>query len=248
MIKKSIFTFALLALMASVSAQSLQFELGGKTYANNEVLICDVDPDDLGEMKQEMQIRNLTDQPIKVLVKKEVIKSVEGTANFFCWGSCLGPDALVSPMSKEVGANAVSLEGLLSFHYQPDSNWEGTYHVGTTVVKYYAYPEDNPEDKACLEVWFAYGATSISEQSVSFSHAYPNPASSEVRFNYQLSTADVVSVSVYNLLGQEVMSQELDGMQGQAVLSVADLNDGIYFCNLMVNGQAMKTEKFIVKK
>jgi hypothetical protein len=44
------------------------------------------------------------------------------------------------------------------------------------------------------------------------------------------------------------MSQRLNNLQGVAAFSVADLNEGIYFCNLVVNGQAVKTEKFVVRK
>ena len=44
------------------------------------------------------------------------------------------------------------------------------------------------------------------------------------------------------------MSQDLNSLQGQAVLSVADLTEGIYFCNLKVDGRTVRTEKFIVRK
>ncbi len=37
-------------------------------------------------------------------------------------------------------------------------------------------------------------------------------------------------------------------MQGQVVLPVDNLNDGIYFCSIKLNGRAVKTEKFVVKK
>ena len=37
--KKSIFTLAFLALVAFASAQTLQFELDGRVFANNEVYI-----------------------------------------------------------------------------------------------------------------------------------------------------------------------------------------------------------------
>ena len=116
------------------------------------------------------------------------------------------------------------------------------------MIKYYAYLADNADDKVCIEIWFGYGASGIDENKISFGHAYPNPASFMVPFNYQLPTTGNVSVSVYNLLGQEVLSQQLDALEGQAALSVADLTDGIYFCNLKVDGRAVKTEKFVVKK
>ena len=53
---------------------------------------------------------------------------------------------------------------------------------------------------------------------------------------------------VYNLLGQEVMRQEINTFEQKLNLPVADLNDGIYFCSVMRNGQAISTVKFVVKK
>jgi hypothetical protein len=250
MIKKLFFTLAFLAVAGWVSAQSLQFEMDGRVFANNEVLICDSEPSSIGELALEMQIRNLTNETIPVVVRKEYVKIVEGTENTFCWGLCFGEPTFES-RPVDLGGNAVSMTGELSFHHQLDLEYTGNHDnfvVGTSVVRYYAYPSKDPDNAVCIEVWFAYGAEGVDENKVSFGHAYPNPASSVVRFNYQLPAAGNASVSVYNLLGQEVMNQELSNMQGQAVLSVADLNEGIYFCNLKVNGRAVKTEKFVVKR
>ena len=250
MIKKSIFTLAFLAVMGWVSAQSLQFEMDGRVFANNEVYICEDAPNEWGEIGLEMQLRNLTDKQLNVIVEKDTVKVVRGTTNYFCWGSCLDPGATTS-RPKLMEPNELSGYSEPSFHYQLDPNYTGdvaSYPVGTTVIRYYAYIAETPADKVCLEVWFAYGASSIDENKISFGRAYPNPASSLVHFNYQLPATGNVSVSVYNLLGQEVLSQQLDALQGQAVLSVADLTDGIYFCNLKVDGRAVKTEKFVVKK
>ena len=250
MIKKSIFTLAFLAVMGWVSAQSLQFEMDGRVFANNEVYVCEATPTSWGEIELKMQLRNLTDKQLNVVVEKEYVKIVDGTTNTFCWGLCLGPDGFSTrPVVME--PNAISADGDLSFHYHVDPNYsddESSDIVGTSVIKYYAYLAENTDDKVCIEIWFGYGASGIDENKISFSHAYPNPASSLVHFNYQLPATGNVSVSVYNLLGQEVLSQQLDALQGQAVLSVADLTDGIYFCNLKVDGRAVKTEKFVVKK
>lgn len=251
MVKKSIFTLIFLALMACVSAQTLQFEWEGKVFANNEVLICSSEPSVDGELAQKMQIRNLTNEAIPVVVRKEHVRIVEGTENTFCWGgSCLGSGTFES-RPQIVEGNSVSSENDLSFHHQLDLTYSGdpaNFAVGTSIVRYYAYSSEDPSNTVCIEIWFAYGADGIDENKVSFGHAYPNPASSVVRFNYQLPVAGDASVSVYNLLGQEVMNQVLNSVQGQAVLSVSDLTEGIYFCNLKVNGRAVKTEKFVVKK
>ena len=247
--KKSIFTLALLAVMGMASAQSLQFEHNGHVYQQGERLICS-QPEEWGEIVLDMEVRNLTDAPIAVMIEKEEVKIVEGTENTFCWGSCFGANVFVSPRPQILEAGALS-DGAqaLAFHHQLYNTYSGNYAVGTSIVKYYAYPADNPDDRACLEVWFAYNAVGVSEKpSFGFGQAYPNPASSVVRFDYSISSAANVSVAVYNLLGQEVMRQQLSELQGSAAFSVADLNEGIYFCNLFVNGQAVQTQKFIVKK
>lgn len=250
MIKKSIFTLVFLAVIGWASAQSLQFELDGRVFVNNEVLICDAEPSSIGELAQDMQIRNLTNETIPVVIRKEYVKIIEGTENTFCWGLCFG-EATFESRPVDLQGNALSMIGELSFHHQLDVEYTGdpaNFAIGTSIVRYYAYSALDPDNTICIEMWFAYGADGIDENKVSFGHAYPNPASSLVRFNYQLPVNGNASVSVYNLLGQEVMNQELSSMQGQAVLSVADLTEGIYFCNLKVNGRAVKTEKFVVKK
>ena len=248
MLKKSVFTLALMAFVAFASAQSLQFELDGYVFANGEKVIC-THVEEWGEMIQEMQLHNLTSASIDVMIKREIVQNVEGTQNSFCWGTCYGPNVDCSPRPQALEAGAVSLPGLLSFHQAIASAEDPEVFItGTSIVKYYAYPADNENDQVCIEVWFAYGAESIDENQVALGHAYPNPASSVVRFNYELPNAANASVSVYNLLGQEVLKQDLDMLQGQVALSVADLTEGIYFCNLKVNGRTVKTEKFIVRK
>lgn len=251
MIKKSIFTLILLAAIGCVSAQSLQFELNGTVYADGERIICTY-VEEWGEMVQHMQVRNMNNEQVNVLIEKEHVQIVEGTQNSFCWGSCYTPDVFVSPRPVTLEANAVSNENDLSFHHQIDPEYSGdpsNFIAGTSIVKYYAYPEFAQDQKVCIEVWFAYNADDVAENHVvNFSHAYPNPASSVVKFNYEIGSNCNVVACIYNLLGQEVMRKELNNLQGQLSFSVAELNEGIYFCNLMVNGQALKTEKFIVKK
>lgn len=251
MTKKTILTLAFMALVACLSAQTLQFEFDGHVFANNEVYICTSEPNEIGEMAQDMQIRNLTNETIPVVVRKEEVQMVDGTENSFCWAGLCMPATTFESRPWPMEGGAVSMIGELSFHHQIDPTYSGNpvnFLIGTSIVRYYAYSADDQDNTVCLEVWFAYGAEDVDENMVSFGHAYPNPATSQVRFDYQLSGEGNASVSVYNLMGQEVMNQQLGAMQGQAVLSVADLTDGIYFCTMKVNGRAVKTEKFVVKK
>ena len=244
MIKKSIFTLMFLAVMGWVSAQTLQFEWNGNVYAEGETIECTNDEYGYGEYIQHVQLRNLTSTDLDVIVEKEVIQDLDGAINFFCWGACFGPDTYVSPNPVTVAANTVTGEEALSFHVLFD---ESLY--GKVKMRYSAYDQNNPSERVTIVVVFNKSGEGVQEAtSVRFGQAYPNPASSVVNFDYSLNAGDRASISVYNLLGQEVTKQQVNSLQGRLSLSVADLNDGIYFCNLFVNGSAVKTEKFVVKK
>lgn len=240
MIKKSIFTLAMMAVMGWASAQSLQFELNGEVLSDGQTVYYADFNEDFGEFILEMQLHNISGTDLNVVVEKEEISVPEGSMNYFCWGLCFAPTTYVSP-AVPMAAGSVSGEGDLAFHFMPGSMTDVGY------MRYYAY-EEGSHERVSVNVVFN-SLESVGEMpSCTFSHAYPNPASSVVRFNYELSSGANATACIYNLLGQEVMRQELSDLSGQLTLSVADLNEGIYFCNLMVNGRTLKTEKFIVKK
>lgn len=233
-----------LALIGYVSAQSLQFELDGTVYTDGQTIQCTY-VEEWGEYVQYMQVRNISpNSDINVMVEKQVVEDIHGSDISFCWTECYSSAINISPTPVNVPANTLS-EQELSVHVFFPAETQG--HI---LVRMVAFDEVNPDDQVSILVRFANDGTGVSERlpQCKLGHAYPNPASSTVRFDYTLSSADRASVVVYNLLGQEVMNQQINNLQGVASFSVAGLNEGIYFCNLFVNGQAMKTEKFVVKK
>ncbi|MCR5014394.1 MAG: T9SS type A sorting domain-containing protein [Bacteroidales bacterium] len=250
MLKKSLLILALTSMVSMISAQSLQFENNGVAFANNEVYICDQTPNEFGEMTAELQIRNLTANDMDVVVEKEYVQIVEGTSNYFCWGLCNDASVMIG-RPYGIAANAVSGPGEFSIHYQVDPTYSGdeeNYLAGTSVVKFYAYPVDNPDDRTCLNVWFAWNATDVVENTISFGQAYPNPASNLVQFDLRSSGNTNVKAVVYNLLGQEVKSVVANSGQGSIKIDASDMQSGIYFCSFFVNDEVLKTEKFIIKK
>ena len=242
MIKKSIFLVMLFAVIGCLSAQSLQYELNGHVYADGETIECTNDEYGIGEYIQHMQIRNLTSNDQNVIVEKEVVENLEGTSNTFCWaGNCFGPGTITSPAST-VLANSLNTDDL-SFHVTFEEQV-----FGVVTMRYYAYDERHPEERISINVKFHKSGAGLAENSrpMTMGRAYPNPASTVVHFNYSFDGQ--LTVVVYNLLGQEVLRKDLNANDGQMSLSVADLQAGIYFCTMMVNGRAWTTQKFVVKK
>lgn len=77
---------------------------------------------------------------------------------------------------------------------------------------------------------------------------YPNPATDKLNIEINASQSSEMSISVYNIMGQQVMSKTVSINTGinTPSISTADLNSGIYFVTVKANGYE-NTMKFIVK-
>ena len=80
------------------------------------------------------------------------------------------------------------------------------------------------------------GLEDISANSVKM---YPNPANGVVYFS--TSANDALTVSVFDLLGKQVM----DAQNVQSQLNISSLNPGMYFVN-MTQGSNVSTKKLLV--
>ncbi len=77
---------------------------------------------------------------------------------------------------------------------------------------------------------------------------YPNPASDMLNIEVNASQASEMSISIYNIMGQKVMDQNVNITTGMNTrnINISDLNSGIYFVTVKANGFE-NTMKFIVK-
>lgn len=238
--KKTFFTLLLLAATTLLSAQSLQIENEGQVYENGETVICP-----FNEMYYEyfldLGIRNNTDQEKVVVVEQDVVNTYENVMISFCWGQCLVPltNPTVSP-EVVIPANTLSTEEFAIHINIPDTE------TGVVKIIYNVYDVNNPDEKVSITV-LAGSNADVAESNVNLGHAYPNPASSTVHFDYSFDGNSTVNAVVYNLLGQEVRVQPLLGNQGRINIDVTDFQPGIYFCSIQVDNATVSTEKFIVR-
>ena len=78
--------------------------------------------------------------------------------------------------------------------------------------------------------------------------AYPNPATDNLTVAYDLNgKANHVTISVYDILGQNVTSKKLNNSKGLVQLDLQNVNAGIYFYTIKVEDKVLRTEKFIVR-
>jgi hypothetical protein len=73
---------------------------------------------------------------------------------------------------------------------------------------------------------------------------YPNPATNEITVHWEFPMTEAINLSIYNLVGQELHSQEIQA-SNSATIDVAKLSPGLYFCTLK-SGKAKQSARFVV--
>ncbi len=92
----------------------------------------------------------------------------------------------------------------------------------------------------------AVGTTSISESTKNDLVIYPNPSSQGTVVNLAVSnykSSDKVELRIYNAVGEFVKSINVNN---HTVQLNNTLKAGVYFCNLLVNGNKVVTQKLII--
>ncbi len=79
---------------------------------------------------------------------------------------------------------------------------------------------------------------------------YPNPFNPTTRINYSIAKADVVKLSIYNMLGQEIavlVNKEQQAGEYSATFNASGLPSGLYIYRLAVNN-FLETRKMLLVK
>ncbi len=91
--------------------------------------------------------------------------------------------------------------------------------------------------------------TGISEQNSEdlFLSVYPNPTTDQMTIAYQLTQSGSVAIELYDLVGKRIYSSSAMENAGkhQAVISLAQLNQGAYF--IKINSETGNSGKLIIK-
>ena len=241
--KKFLLSLVLMTFAGYMSAQSLSFKYEGNAVEPGTTIDIVSDINDSMEIQFDLHVINTTDADINVVLEMESDPS-NPTQDYFCWGTCYMPGVLSGSNTVVAGGEGI-FNGHCGFY---DTDWN-TLPVGSTAkVTYTFYDERNQDVKYSFVVNFKYQPDAVEEINTIFSNAYPNPANNTVSFDYEMQNANSAAVAIYNMMGQEVVRQDLNLGNSRVDINVSDLNEGVYFYSLIVNNQTVKTNKFVVSR
>lgn len=212
----------------------------GNPIANNSTLVMNGTPD-VAELVTHLWVKNNGGHTVNVKAKKVELSLLANTNVTFCWaGNCFPPNVYESIGTTSIDAGAVATE--FSGHYSP------SLQKGQTKVQWTFWDVDDLANTVSVNV--DYNTYPVGKEEITnakLTAAYPNPASSNVSINYSLPAGNEGRIVVRNILGVEVRTESVQGGSGKFTFSVTELNDGIYFYSLVLNGQSTSTGKLVVK-
>lgn len=92
------------------------------------------------------------------------------------------------------------------------------------------------------------GEPLFSNEKISISNVYPNPASSYASIDYNLlNQGDQAKIILCNVLGNVVGEYPLVKDAKRLYISTQELSSGVYFYTLSVEGKSLITKKLIIK-
>ena len=198
------------------------------------------DPSDF-QLESHLYVKNVSSSTALVYCEKNVIIQNQTGTNNYCWGgTCYGENIIISTKIDTIlsGDQSSGFSG----YYQP---WEVS---STARIEYCFFLDSDVNDRSCITV--TYEANKITDvESLSLSQKigsfFPNPTKEYTNFSYNVN--GLCLLQIIDVLGSVVKTFELEG-DGEKTIYVADLHKGIYFGNLIENGEIVKIKKLIINK
>jgi hypothetical protein len=245
--KKILLSVCLLSFAAIYGfSQSLSLSNASGPIVANSVVVQAGTPDSV-ELITYFNVKNTSGAAMDVMCKKVEFNMLDSTEITMCWGGgCYPSNTYISPNPSTIGAGETNTEFV--GHYSQIAFQH--LKVGESVVRWVFYNRSNENDSVSVTVKYTSYPLGIDESIASqgtLSGFYPNPASVVANCNYSVPAGSRGTLVVRDILGTSILTQDLEGSKGKATIRTENLNGGIYFCTLLVDGKISQTKKLIVK-
>lgn len=243
--KKLLLAFVSTLSVAGLSAQ-ISFSVTDENQANvvsGSTIVYYVDQATALET-HDFDVQNTTSNNLTVKVRKSVQSFASaGSLFYFCTDQlCYAP---TTNLSGNVTLNASS-QFLLVTDFTPDNA------TGISIVRYSVFNTANAADSIFFFIEYHVSPTGVAAHSTvkaNIGSPMPNPASSAFNMNYDLGTSygqGAAKMVVYNMLGEAVRTEALQGASGIVRMDVSDLENGVYFTSMEVEGKQVATKRLVV--
>jgi hypothetical protein len=173
------------------------------------------------------------------------------TTRYECAYSASGQSASDRMSNGNIYVNASGGQGGAGVMYEVDQSgnivW-GPYNAQSP--KGFRYECDYPgiialEPYMNSETSSCFNSTSVESVNKEGLSVYPNPTNSDITIEFESSINSDIKIGVYNTLGQEVFSQQINSFSGQfkQEIDLKDFSEGIYIVNVISENGKLFTKR-----
>ncbi len=202
------------------------------------------------ELDAKVTIENISATTNVYGVEREELSMTAGHTSYFCWNiDCYDPAVSLSTSftSLDPGQKDSTFYGYLT----PYNSNGGI--AGTSVVKYTFFNQNQVDDT--ISAVFVYIATAVigivSTKVLNENdfYAYPNPTKNTLNVAFgDIKDFKNGRIIIRNALGSELISKSFDLKSNITSIDVTNLERGVYFYTIQLDGQKFQTKKFAVSK
>jgi hypothetical protein len=227
--KKNLIMLALSALLYAGNGQSLQLSYRGTTYSHNDTIPLNILS---GSQTYNVDIKNVSSDTVKVMVKRERIVLLSGAENYFCFGSCFGSEIDITSDSYPLAPGVTSSHDSIIGHEGDPAYFDYAYFYtvydpkekeGESLIKFTFYNEQNPADETSLLFKFISNKLGVAtiNTNTSFVQLYPNPAQANL---FIKTEATIEQIGIYTVQGQLIKKESTN----VNFIAVDDFASGMY--------------------
>lgn len=245
--KKIVTILALSATSLLVKAQSLQLlQLSDSTPVANSYTV-NLNAND-PQYVFEAIVKNISANSVSTKVRKTVISTTAGQDMLFCYGStCYTPATIVSTNAVNIPAGQQMPNGTGTYGIRTEFNNNGI--IGSSTVRYMAYNTADANDTAVFYITYIVSAVGVEtfNNNVKALNAFPNPVGNSLAVSYNINRNSVgAEVKIFNIAGSLVKTIPVNPSETSVRFDVSDLQDGVYFYTICINGSNTSTKKLVV--
>jgi hypothetical protein len=193
-----------------------------------------------------LRFTNHSDKPITVYLRRSGGQIGTSQKSFFCKGGhCLDGAVQDIILRLDPGQTVSDVEIALEAGLVP----------GLSTVRYMAVNRTNPSEVLEFDLNYIVEerqrlSTIYNSRYITVQDVYPNPANDAYAYvDYRILEDQVAArIVVHSVLGNIMGEYELPSFENQAKIMTGNLNPGIYFYTLYIDGEAVMTRKLIVSR
>lgn len=241
-----------------LGAQGLEiYDSINQMIVTNQTVVVQGNPGETGAINSSADIHadlvliNNTGTSREFKVERVEVVPHAGTKNYICWVICEpNPYTTGDYQSRTSQLSSTVADGdtstLLNAHYMIEGE------DGCSLFKYRIFDVNDPNTYAEVFVRFEHtsgdcSTLSLEESSLNNNvEMYPNPASQNVKFQFENNNT-ITSLVFVDMLGKTVKTVNATNVNGEMGIDISNLNQGLYFVKVMSDQKVINSKKLMVK-